>query len=100
MNPVSVSILPSANTVCLGTSVTFTAATMNGGPMPFYQWKVNGANVGSNLPAYTYNPASGDLVSCILTSNIICPTGNPALSNVVTMIVNPNLPAGITITHQ
>ncbi|HPS62052.1 MAG TPA: M6 family metalloprotease domain-containing protein, partial [Bacteroidales bacterium] len=42
--PVSVTIAASANPVCAGTSVNFTATVMNGGTMPQYQWKVNGAN--------------------------------------------------------
>jgi uncharacterized protein (TIGR02145 family) len=96
--PVSVSISASANPFCQGSPVTFTAAAINGGPAPFYQWRVNGVNVGTNSPTYAYNPASGDLVSCILTSNIACPTGNPATSNSISMIVNANLPAGINIT--
>jgi uncharacterized protein (TIGR02145 family) len=96
--PVSLSISPSANPVCAGIPVTFTAAAINGGPTPAYQWKVNGSNVGLNLPTYTYNPASGDLVSCILTSNIQCPSGNPATSNTITMIVNPNLPVSVSIS--
>jgi uncharacterized protein (TIGR02145 family) len=96
--PVSVSISLSANPVCAGIPVTFTAAAINGGPTPFYQWKVNGANVGTDLPIYTCNPASGDLVSCILTSNVLCPSGNPATSNTLTMIVNPNLPVSVSIS--
>ena len=36
-------------------------------------------------PTYSYNPASGDLVSCIMTSNLACVTGNPATSNTITM---------------
>jgi uncharacterized protein (TIGR02145 family) len=94
---VSVSITPSANPVCAGTLVTFTAKPTNGGTTPVYQWKVNGINVGSNLSTFIYTPASGDLVSCILTSNTACASGNPATSNVVTMTVNLNLPVSISI---
>jgi uncharacterized protein (TIGR02145 family) len=84
---VSITIAASANPVCSGLPVSYTAATINGGPTPFYQWKVNGANVGTNSPTYAYDPVSGDLVSCILTSNIVCPIGNPATSNIITMNV-------------
>jgi uncharacterized protein (TIGR02145 family) len=98
LNPVSITISPSANPVCAGIPVTFTAAGINAGPTPFYQWKVNGADVGSNLPAYTYTPASGDLVSCILTSDATCPMGNPATSNQVIMVINSNLPVGVSIS--
>ncbi|MEI6898938.1 MAG: FISUMP domain-containing protein [Bacteroidota bacterium] len=96
--PVSVSISPSANPFCIGGSVTFTATPTNGGTPPAYQWKVNGLNAGSNSPTYTYNPVSGDLVTCIMTSSVACPTGNPATSNTITMIGNTGLPAGVSIT--
>ena len=95
--PVSITISASANPFCQGSSVTFTATPVNGGGTPGYQWQVNGVNAGTNSPNYTYNPSNGDLVTCILTSSIACPLGNPATSNIITMIVNSNLPAGVTI---
>ncbi len=94
---VSVSITPSANPICSGTMVTFTAIPVNGGNGPVYQWKVNGVNMGTNNPMFSYNPVNGDIVSCVLTSNAACASGNPATSNTVTMIVNPDLPINITI---
>ena len=83
--PVGITITPSANPICGGIPVTFTATSTNGGNMPGYQWQVNGFNVGGNNPNYTYLPADGDVVSCILTSNQDCITGNPAISNTITM---------------
>jgi uncharacterized protein (TIGR02145 family) len=95
--PVSITIAASANPFCLGSSVTYTGVPVNGGPTPSFQWQVNGINVGTNSPNYTYNPLNGDLVSCVLTSSVACPLGNPATSNTITMIVISNLPAGVTI---
>ncbi len=94
---VSISIVASANPFCQGSSVTFTATPVNEGALPIYQWKVNGVNSGTNSPTFTYNPVNGDLVTCVLTSSIACPLGSPATSNTITMIVNSNLPAGVTI---
>ena len=91
---VSISISASANPVCSGTAVMFTATPVNQGTSPVYQWKVNGVNVGTNSNMYTYNPASGDQVSCILTSNVACPSGNPATSNIITM----NVPTSPVVT--
>jgi hypothetical protein len=94
--PVSVSIAASANPVCEGTSVTFTATPINGGTIPLYQWYMNNSAVatGSN---FTYVPANGDAIYVVMTSNATCATGNPATSNTITMAVNPNLPVSVSI---
>ena len=99
LNPVSVTIDASANPICQGTSVTFTASPVNGGSSPTYQWKVNGETiVGANNVTYTYVPANGDQVSCVLTSDIACPSGNPAISNTIAMVVTPQIPTNIDVT--
>jgi len=95
---VSVSIVASSNPFCAGSMVTFTATPDHGGLVPAYQWKVNGGNPGTNSPSFSYIPANGDQVSCILNSSASCITGNPALSNIITMTVNTNLPAGVFIS--
>ena len=94
---VSVSIISSSNPFCAGSSVTFTATPNNGGTPPSYQWKVNGIGVGTNNQGYSYFPNNGDVVTCVLNSNIACPIGNPATSNSITMVVNATMPAGINI---
>jgi uncharacterized protein (TIGR02145 family) len=96
--PVSLIIAASANPFCPGSSVTFTATPTNGGITPSYQWKVNGANAGTNSPNFTYNPVNGDLVSCVLTSSVACPITNPVTSNTLLMTINNSLPAGVSIT--
>ena len=95
--PVSVSIISSSNPSCIGTPVTFTANPINGGSSPLYQWKINGGNVGINSPAFTYIPDNGDLVSCHLTSNSVCVSGNPAISNLISMIVGTSFPVSVSI---
>ena len=95
---VTVSISASSNPFCAGSQVTFTAIPDHGGLVPGYQWKVNGGNTGINSPSYTYSPSNGDQVSCILNSSASCITGNPASSNIITMTVNTNLPAGVSIS--
>ena len=95
--PVSVTIKPAANPVTAGSAVTFTATPVNEGPAPTYQWRVNGFNAGTNLGTFTYVPVNHDEVTCVLTSNLPCISGNPATSNVVVMNVN-GVPANITVT--
>ena len=95
--PVSVSVVVSANPVCEGIQVIFTAIPTNGGNSPQFQWKVNGINVGTSSPVYACFPTNGDMVSCILTSSELCTSNNPASSNEIQMVVNPNFPVGVSI---
>jgi uncharacterized protein (TIGR02145 family) len=92
VNPIVASVSISANpggAVCAGTSVTFTATPVNGGASPTYQWKLNGGDVGTNSATYTNSSLNnGDQISCELTSNAACVSGNPAVSNVLTMLVS------------
>ncbi len=89
-NAVSVSINASpSGAICAGTNVGFTATPTNGGTTPAYQWKKNGSNVGANSNTYSdAGLANGDQITCVLTSNVACPSGNPATSNTITMTVN------------
>ena len=95
---VSITISASANPFCEGSPVTFTGTPVNGSPTPSFQWKVNGVNVGTNSPDYTYTPSNGDQVLCVLSSQAQCTTGNPATSNILTMVENSTLPAVVSIT--
>jgi len=93
----SVSIGASANPVCAGTSVTFTATPTNGGT-PAYQWRVNGSPFGTNSNTYAYTPVTGDVVTVEMTSTATpCLAGSPATSNSITMTVNPTLTASVSI---
>lgn len=77
------------NPTCTGESVTFTATPSNGGTTPVYQWQVDGVNAGTNSPTFTTSTlTSGQIVTCILTSNYPSVIGSPATSNATTMIVN------------
>jgi len=96
--PVDVSITASSDTVCAGTSVTFTATPVNPGSSPSFQWKVNGVIAGTNNPVYSYTPLNGDFITCTLTSDAVCPTGNPATSGTIVMTVDVILPVSITIS--
>jgi len=100
--PVSVTIAANpGNTICNGSSVTFTASPTNGGTTPQYQWLKNGLPISGEMnPTYTSTTlANNDIISCVLNSNAICPSGNPDTSNVITMIAS-SLPVSITISAQ
>ena len=95
--PVTITITSSGNPVCAGTPVTFTATLTNGGSNPFYLWKVDGFSMVDNNPVFTYTPADGDNVVCVVTSTLPCSTGSPATSNQITMTVIPVLPVNVAI---
>jgi gliding motility-associated-like protein len=83
-------VITGTSTICAGASNTFTATPTNGGTTPSYQWKVNGVNVGTNITTYTTSAlTNGQLVTCVMTSNLSGVTGSPATSNTITMVVNP-----------
>ncbi len=84
---VNITVAP-GNSICVGTTVSFTATPTNGGSSPSYQWKRNGSNVGTNSPNYSNSSLSnGDQISCTLTSNASCVSSSTANSNVITMSV-------------
>ncbi len=94
----SVSIAANPGTeVCAGTSVNFTATPSAGGTVPTYSWLRNGANVGSS-PVYSYIPANGDLIYCIMTSNYRCRTANTANSNQFNMVVDLAVQPNVSIS--
>ena len=77
-------------TICQGTNVSFTAIPVNGGSNPAYQWKLNGANVGSG--GNTYSNAglnNSDVITVVLTSNATCLSQSTGNSSDVVMTVNP-----------
>lgn len=75
------------NSICAGTSVTFTATPTNGGT-PAYQWKLNGTNVGTDAATYTNAAlANNDVVSVVMTAGG-CDASGSATSNSITTVVS------------
>lgn len=81
-----------ATGVCAGASVAFEATQINGGNTPGYQWFNGTTAVGSNAAAFSYVPANGDVISCVLTSDAECASAATATSNEIITLVHP-LPA-------
>lgn len=93
------SISTANNTICSGTNTTFTASITNGGSAPSYQWKKNGSNVGTNSASYSSSTlVNGDIITCVLTSNVACATAASATSNAITMTVNQSVTPTIAIS--
>jgi hypothetical protein len=81
----TVSVTPSATTVCQGATVSYTATTNVTGA--FYQWKVNSTTMGTNAPTFSYQPINNDIVMCIITTPAGCYTSNLASSTIIVMKV-------------
>ncbi len=95
----AVSITSTTNTICAGTSVTFTATPVNGGAAPAYQWKRNGSNLGTNSATYTNATwTNGDIITVVMTSNASCLSAPTATSNGITMAVTANVTPSVSIT--
>src|SRR6476469_2563889 len=91
----SVSIAADKTTICNGEQVTFTATPLNGGSNPSYQWKVNGTNAGTNSDIFTSSTLKdGDVVTVVMTTDLVCASTPNATSNEVTMsstLVDPSV---------
>lgn len=94
---VSIAITSGSQTMCAGSSVTFTATPTNGGAAPAYQWQVNGTNTVTGNTFTSSTLANNDIVTCILTSNAGCVLPATATSTGITVTVNPILTPSVSI---
>ena len=86
----AVNITASTDSACAGRPVSFSAQPTDGGNGPFYQWMVNGVDVGSDIDTYLSSSlSSSDVVSCTLTSNAACVLTPIAVSNSLSVTVTP-----------
>jgi hypothetical protein len=92
---VLVSVMPN-DTVCQGTTVTYTATDVAGGTAPFYVWKKNGVAVGAGA-IYSYVPANGDVITCEMTSNFPCRLQDVVMQDTKMRVITPDAPV-VTIT--
>ena len=88
------------NTICAGTTVTFTVTPVNGGSAPVYVWKKNGSVVGGSGHSYTDGSlVTGDKIDCQLTSSIGCASPSTANAATITMTVNA-IPSAPTVGNN
>jgi len=96
----SVTITASADTICKGSGVTFTANPVNAGSNPIYQWKTNNSNTGTNDSVFSSSSLSdGDIITCSIKTDplFICSTGAGATSNNIVMHVMGKLTPSLHI---
>jgi uncharacterized protein YjdB len=93
---ISIAATP-GTTICATTgAVSYTATPVNEGATPIYQWFVNNIAVGGSTTTFSYTPANGDIVKCMLTSSLPCAT--PAtVADSLTMTVSPAVTPDVSI---
>jgi gliding motility-associated-like protein len=94
----AVTIESDTNSICAGMPVIFTANPTDGGNGPVYQWMVDGSVAGTGASYTSSTLASTDVVTCELTSNASCVLTPTALSNPLSITVNPNVLTAVDIT--
>ena len=88
--PTAIITINPGNTICSGSTVTFTTAVSNAGANPTYQWQINGVNVSgaTNSTFSSSTLANAQQVRVIVTADpAYC--SSTAVSNIYTMTVNP-----------
>ena len=94
----SVTIAATADTVCAGTSVTY-SASVTGSSTFSYKWIVNGTEVSDTGSSYTYTPLNGDSVRCIFIGTGQCSgDADTVSSNILHMMVTPLITPTISVT--
>ena len=97
-NPIT-SITASLDTVCAGQSVTYVVATSGGGINTVFQWFKNDTAVSAATSnTYTYAPAPGDSIKCVVTSWNNCSYPSRAVTQVMHTIVEPLITPSVVIS--
>lgn len=83
--------------VCAGTPVIYTANAVNGGPLPVFQWFLNGIPSGTGGNTYTGTFNHHDTILVVMTSSYDCPVPPIDTSNVIITNVLPNLTPAVSL---
>ncbi|WP_020526091.1 immunoglobulin domain-containing protein [Cytophaga aurantiaca] len=106
VNPIvtaTVTIATSANTICVGGSVTYSASYTNGGTSPLFEWFVNNISQGATASADTYTStilSNGDIVNVKMTSSLMCVASTIVTSNSKTIAITTNVTPAVSITSD
>lgn len=95
----SVTIAVSPNdTICAGTLTTFNSSIQNQGLNTTYSWYVNGSLAGSGSSYSGNSFSNADQISLNINTNPLCASTTNALSNMITLTVNPIVNPAISIS--
>lgn len=85
--------------ICKGDNVLFTAAPVNGGSKPVFQWQINDNPFTSNDTTFaTADLLNGDKVKVVLVSSATCAQPQRAESGIITMQVKTPATASLLIS--
>ena len=96
--PTIQSLTPSSQSVLVGSGATFTASASGTAPL-FYQWQLNGSNVGSNSASYTSDPTLAEAtydVTVTVTNAVSSATSATATLTVAPLTVT--LPGSLALS--
>ncbi len=97
----TVNISTSQDTICSGSTITFTANPSNAGSNPTFQWKINGISAGINSRSFTTSSlVNADIVSCAISTDPLytCALSNAATSNNISITVRAQATPSANIT--
>ena len=87
-----------ANPICTGSNISFTASETNGGSSPGYQWISSSGQNGSGASFTLNNATNGTTVKCLLISDASCASPDSVYSNTLTVSTQAPLPVSISIS--
>ena len=104
--PPAINLISSVNNICYGTAVQFTANVSDAGNNPTFQWKLNGADVGTNTTSYNNSKLkNGDIIQCLIKPGQDACSLAEILSLPLTMTIYDTSairisPSDVTIKHM
>ena len=99
----AITVAATANIICTGTPVTFSATTNDIGTNAEFQWSINGLPAGNNQNSLTSSSlVNNDVVSCLLIAdpNQNCLLNDSAVSNTIIMQVSAAVSPTVTINSS
>ncbi len=97
----TISITASDSVMCISKPISYALKANNEGTSPQYVWKLNGLATGDIGTTYTNNNVKNlDVVTCELTSNVVCPINVKAVSNPIKTVINEIPIVSLTLTKN
>ncbi|HRG59586.1 MAG TPA: gliding motility-associated C-terminal domain-containing protein [Bacteroidia bacterium] len=86
----TISIAADKSIICVGQVVTFNATTQFGGAAPQFIWQIGSNSFTSTNSTFTATGLTSTVsISCTMISNYACTTNDSAISNSISIQVNP-----------